>query len=515
MPAMTERKMVDRHKKPMAATGFGYGFAILQNPSWTLDQVLLATGGRLMSGGEVRNALLLKRGLARMQGATGHISFRSISTDSRTITPGDIFLALSGETFDGLDFVAQAMSRGAAGLIVERPVEPRPSVPVVMVEDSLRALGDLAAYRRNLMKKLKVVAITGSSGKTTVKEMTASILGLCGKTLKTQGNFNNLVGLPLSLLPVNYHHDFAVLEMGMNTPGEIARLTEIADPDVACINNIQPAHLAGLGSVAGVARAKGELFAGCRGSAILVVNLEDPLVRKMVRGCRKEMVGFGFRQGAAVRATRIHALGQAGTAFTLEVAGQRLRVRLRSLGRHNVLNALAAAAMAHAVGTSPHLIVAGLEAFAPGDNRFALRPLACGLQVINDSYNANPSSMAAALATVSMIRKKARTVAVLGDMLELGEFSKQAHAELGTMVAEQGFDYLCAVGDYAGAMVAAARTAGMTVQSAQEFKGKDKAAAFIKGLLKAGKLHRDDLVLVKGSRGMRMEHVIAALEEEA
>lgn len=515
MQAMTERKTADRHKKPMAATGFGYGFSTLQNPSWTLDQVLLATGGRLAPGGELRNTLLLKAGPGTMSGTNGHISFRSISTDSRTISPGDIFLALSGETFDGLDFVAQAMSRGAAGLIVERPVEPRPAVPVVIVADSLRALGDLAAYRRNLMKKLKVVAITGSSGKTTVKEMTASILGLCGRTLKTQGNFNNLVGLPLSLLPVNYHHDFAVLEMGMNVPGEIWRLTEIADPDVACINNIQPAHLAGLGTVAGVARAKGELFAGCRGSAILAVNLEDPLVRKLVRGSRKEMVRFGFRKEATVRATRITALGQVGTAFTLEVAGQKLRVRLRALGRHNVLNALAAAAMAHAVGASLHLIAAGLEAFAPGDNRFGLRPLARGLRVINDSYNANPSSMAAALATVAMIRKEARTVAVLGDMLELGEFSQQAHAELGAQVAQQGFDYLCALGQYAGAVVEAARKAGMRAKRAQEFKSKDEAAAFIKGLLQAGKLRRDDLVLVKGSRGMRMEQVIAALEEEA
>ncbi len=513
MQAMTERSRGDRHKKPMAATGFGYGFAILQNPSWTLDQVLLATGGRLLSGGVSRSDLLLKNGKGGKQGANDHPCFRSISTDSRTITPGDIFLALSGATYDGLDFVAQAMSRGAAGLIVERPLQLRVAVPVVMVADCLRALGDLAAYRRNLMKKLKVVAITGSSGKTTVKEMTASILGLCGKTLKTQGNFNNLVGLPLSLLPVNYHHDFAVLEMGMNVPGEIARLTEIADPDVACINNIQPAHLAGLGSVAGVARAKGELFAGCRSSATLAVNLEDLQVRKLVRGSRREMVGFGFRKGAAVRATRISPLGQAGTAFTLEIAGRRERVKLRSLGRHNVLNALAAAAMAHAAGASPHLIVAGLEAFTPGDNRFALRPLACGLRVINDSYNANPSSMAAALATVAGIRKGERTVAVLGDMLELGEFSAQAHAELGTLVAKEGFDYLCALGQYAETMVAAARKAGMTAEKAREFKTKDEAARFIRGLLVGGKLHRDDLVLVKGSRGMRMEQVIAGLEE--
>jgi len=500
-----ERYTVDRQKNSPASAGFGYGFATLQNPSWTLDQILLATGGRLLSGGALRGG---------SQAANGHGCFRSISTDSRTITPGDLFLALSGENYDGLSFAAQAVSRGAAGLIVSRPVEPLPPVPVVLVGDCLQALGDLAAYRRSMIKRVKVVAITGSSGKTTVKEMTASILGQCGKTIKTKGNFNNLVGLPLSLLPINYRHDFAVLEMGMNIPGEIARLTEIADPDVACITNIHPAHLAGLGSIQGVARAKGELFAGCRGSATLAVNLEDPLVRKMARGLRKKMVGFGFRREARVRGTRIMALGQQGVAFTLDLDGQKARVRLRAIGRHNVLNALAAAAMAYAAGADFGKIVSGLEAFAPGENRLGICLLPCGLQVINDSYNANPASMNAALATVAMLRKGERTVAVLGDMLELGDFSPKAHAELGAMVAAQGFDYLCALGEYAETMVIAARQAGMPARRARQFKAKDEAAAFITGLLESGKLKNGDLVLVKGSRGMRMEQVIAALNPQ-
>ncbi len=500
-----ERYTVERQKSPPVSAGFGYGFATLQNPSWTLDQILLATGGRLASVGIYRGVRQVGNGLG---------SFRSISTDSRTITPGDIFLALSGENFDGLSFAAQAVSRGAAGLIVDRAIEPLPPVPVIVVADSLRALGDLAAYRRSMIKKLKVVAITGSSGKTTVKEMTASILGRCGKTIKTQGNFNNLIGLPLSLLPVNYRHDFAVLEMGMNVPGEIERLTEIADPDVACITNIHPAHLAGLGSIQGVARAKGELFAGCRGSAILAVNLEDPLVRRMARGVRKKIVRFGFRREALVRATRITALGQGGLAFTLDLAGKKARVRLRAIGRHNVLNALAAAAMAFSAGADLGKIVAGLEAFSPGENRLGLCQIPCGLQVINDSYNANPASMNAALATVAMIRKGERTVAVLGDMLELGAFSREAHSELGAMVAAQGFDYLCALGEYAETMVIAARKAGMPAKNTRQFKAKDEAAAFITGLLKTGKLHSGDLVLVKGSRGMRMEQIIAALNPE-
>lgn len=472
--------------------GVGYGFAVSQNPSWTLEQILLASHGQLVapaSGG----------------------CFRSISTDSRTVRPGDIFLALSGDSFDGASFAAQAVNRGATGLIAGRLLEPCPPVPTVMVADTLRALGDLAHFRRCLMKTLTVVAVTGSSGKTTVKEMTASILGQCGNTLKTMGNFNNLVGLPLSLLPVNYHHQYAVMEMGMNVPGEIARLTEIARPDVACINNIQPAHLEGLGSIKGVAQAKGELFAGCPESAILAVNLEDPMVRKLAKGVRQKTIGFGFRKTAEVRATRIVARGQEGLAFTLEVGGARARVKISAIGRHNVLNSLAAAAMAHAAGAGMTQIVAGLEAFATGENRLGVRQLPGGLRVINDSYNANPSSMSAALATVAMIRHDEKTVAVLGDMLELGDFALSAHEALGAEVAKQGFDYLCAVGNYAGPMAAAARKSGMDADKAQKFGSKDEAAAWIKGLMAARQLGRGDLVLVKGSRGMRMEQVITAL----
>lgn len=472
--------------------GVGYGFAVSQNPSWTLEQILIASHGQLVTPAE-------------------GCCFRSISTDSRAVKPGDVFLALSGANFDGATFAAQAVSRGATGLIVDHFLDLPPRVPIVLVPDTLRALGDLAHYRRGLMKKLTVVAVTGSSGKTTVKEMTASILDRCGNTLKTMGNFNNLVGLPLSLLPVNYHHQFAVMEMGMNVPGEIARLTEIAGPDVACINNIQPAHLAGLGSIKGVALAKGELFAGCSESAILVVNLEDPLVRKLAKGVRQKTMSFGFRSGAEVRATRVAARGQEGLIFTLEVAGTRARVKLNVIGRHNVLNSLAAAAMAYAAGAGMEQIVAGLEAFATGENRLGVRQLPCGLRVIDDSYNANPSSMSAALATVAMICQDEKTVAVLGDMLELGDFSLSAHEILGAEVAQKGFGYLCAVGEYAGVVVAAARQAGMGEHNAREFASKDEAATFIRELMEEGQLRSGDLVLVKGSRGMRMEKVIAAL----
>jgi len=467
-------------------------------PAWQLRQLLLACGGRLLSGppAELADPAPL---------------FGRIVTDSRTLGPGDLFLALRGETFDGAAFAGQAVERGAAGLIVDRPLEPVPPIPVILVEDTLRALGDLAQARRQQMPGLKVAAITGSSGKTTTKEMTALILARCGQTIKTQGNFNNLIGLPLSLLPVGYGHRFAVLEMGMNAPGEIARLTEIADPDVACITNVHPAHLAGLGTIEGVARAKGELFASCRESATLIVNLDDPLIGDLAHGLKRKTVSFGWQEEAEVWASEVRACGLQGIAFSLHCEGSSAPVQLQALGRHNVTNALAAAACALSLGADLEAIVSGLEAFAPGENRLGLRRLPCGLQVINDSYNANPASMNAALAAVGLIRQGVRTVAVLGDMLELAEFSAPAHTALGRGVAEQGFDYLFAVGDYAQTVVQAARQAGMGDSHARCCQDKEEAAAALQGLLDSGHLQTNDLVLVKGSRGMRMEQVLAAL----
>ena len=461
---------------------------------WSLTRILAATGGRL--AGE----------------AAGRLVVGGIVTDSRKITPGDAFLALAGERFDGVDFADEAQRRGARLMIAERRPAPGLGLPVVVVPDSLRALGDLAAYRRRQMQGLTVVAVTGSSGKTTVKEMTAAILERRGETLKTQGNFNNLIGLPLSLLPVEPRHRFAVLEMGMNRPGEIARLAGIADPDAACINNVQPAHLEGLGSLEGVARAKGELFSGCRAGATLVLNLEDPWVRRLAKGLPNQRIGFGFRAAAEVRATRVRPLGREGLAFTLHLGGGTRRVRLGVIGRHNVLNALAAASLALAAGAEVEEIVAGLEAFRPGENRLGHRRLASGLVVINDSYNANPGSMAAALRSVAEIRGAGRLLAVLGDMLELGAASRAAHRAIGQEAARLGFDFLLALGDQAPALVEAAWEAGMSREAAQVCAGKAEAAARIAGLLAAGRLAPGDLVLIKGSRGMRMEEVLAALE---
>jgi UDP-N-acetylmuramoyl-tripeptide--D-alanyl-D-alanine ligase len=475
----------------VVTAGFGYGFATQQNPSWNLDKILLATGGRLAAG-------------------ASHASFRSISTDSRTVKPGDMFLALSGVNYDGASFVDAALKKGAIGIVINKPLAGL-SIPVVVVADTLTALGDLAAYRRAWIRGLKVLAVTGSSGKTTVKDMAASILSGHGKVIKTNKNFNNLIGLPLSVLPVSYHHDFAVLEMGMNAPGEIARLTEIADPDVACINNIHPAHLAGLGDVAGVARAKGELFANCRSSSTLVANIDDPMVRRLARKCKQKMITFGRRKEAAVRATHIHNNGVSGSSFTLHIDAKKIRVRLNALGEHNVLNSLAAAAMTWAVGEDIAQIAAGLETFTPADKRLQCIQLRNGLRVVNDSYNANPASMRAALTAVQKLGKGEQRIAVLGDMLELGDFSIEAHTQIGEATASLGFDFLLAVGDYAKTMVAAARKAGMENDRAVPFSNKKDLSAFLEERLAADSIVSGDLLLLKGSRGMQMEKILEYL----
>ncbi|MBU0483533.1 MAG: UDP-N-acetylmuramoyl-tripeptide--D-alanyl-D-alanine ligase [Proteobacteria bacterium] len=475
------------------SAGFGYGFATAQNPVWTLDQVLLATGGRIVCG--------------RYQAG-----FRSISTDSRAIEAGDLFLALEGERYDALAFVEDVVNKGAAGVIVARIPEVLPSVPVILVDNTLKALGDLAAYRRSLMRNLKVMAITGSSGKTTVKEMVSTILETKMNVLKTRGNFNNLVGLPLSLLPVDYRHDVAVLEMGMNLPGEIARLTEIADPDIACINNIQGAHLQGLDDIEGVARAKGELFAGIKSWGKLVVNLDDQRVRRLVRKSPQEIISFGRNQKAFIRATHVKSLGAEGMVFTLHIGGNRARLKVKCFGQHNVLNSLAAAAMATCMRMNIDEIAHGLSAFTPYDKRMQVQKMAGGMMVVNDSYNANPASMLAALETLQDLRRGRKSVVILGDMLELGRESVAAHRFVGETVARLKCDYLFALGSFANNVTEAARKSGMVPRQARSFDGKSEIIDELNGLIKAGKITKGDWILVKGSRGMKMEDIIADLE---
>jgi murE/murF fusion protein len=477
---------------------------------WNERHLLAATGGLVQAGSQ-------------------QVVLRQVSTDTRTLVAGDIFVALGGETFDGHQYIDTAVERGAAAVIAERmPATFRDNVLYIQVNDSLRALGALAAHRRRLLgDAVKVAAITGSSGKTTVKEMVAAIFAEALKEthtgidplLKTKGNFNNLVGLPLTLLPLAAGHRLAMVEMGMNVPGEIARLTAIADPDIGCINNVHPAHLQGLGSVAGVAAAKGELFAGMRPEAIRVVNCDDPQVRAQARKAGGAQIGFavtpaGRRYQPLIRATRQENLGERGMRFTLHIGPWQRRLTVSVYGSHNVSNCVAAAAIAHAAEIGSEVIVRGLEGYVPTvDKRLAISQLPGGLKVVNDAYNANPASMAAGLRTAAAFGTKGRHVAALGDMLELGETTADLHAGIGTLAASLGYDRLLVTGAQASHVARAALAGGMRPEDVQIFPNPRAMADDLCRLLADGSLGRGDWLLVKGSRGMRMEQLLDELEK--
>lgn len=472
---------------------------------WTVDHLLRATSGTL-----------------KQQGTT--VLLGEISTDTRSLQVGDVFLALKGENFNGHDFAAEAIKKGAAALIISQSLPDSESrVSVVRVNDTLRALGELAGYRRQaLAPQLLVIGITGSSGKTTVKEMTAAIFEAQYEqvqppaVLKTQGNLNNLIGLPLSLLRSDAGHRAAVMEMGMNRPGEIKRLAEIAQPDIGCITNVQAAHLEGLGSIEGVARAKGELFASMSGKGIRVVNYDDRHTISLGEYYGNTVIGFavtpaGRRHKPTVRATRINSKGAAGMRFTLHINNWRKRITVPATGVHNVANCAAAAAIATAAGIDPEVIARGLTGYSSGDKRLQISALPGGIHVLNDSYNANPSSMEAALRTVCGFGRSCRRIAVLGDMLELGDAAAGAHRNIGALVAELGFDFLGVTGNFAGEVAGAARQAGMNRNRIMQAASTREMAHWIAGLIAGSKLEAGDWLLVKGSRGMRMETVLEHL----
>jgi UDP-N-acetylmuramoyl-tripeptide--D-alanyl-D-alanine ligase len=429
-----------------------------------------------------------------------------VSTDSRLVSPGELFIPLRGERFDGHDFIEAVAAMGVRVCLGERAWTAQHGVPTgttcVMVPDTLRALGDLAAFHRRRFS-MPMVAVTGSNGKTTTKEMLASILAATGPGLKTGGNLNNLIGLPLTLLRLAGQERWAVLEMGMSEPGEIDRLAEIARPDVGVITNAFPAHLETMGSVAAVARAKGELFMRLGAGGWAVYNADDRLITACPSPQGVLRLGFGLVAGD-VSAAEIRPAGRQGIVFIIRLPAGEVPVRLKAFGLHNVANALAAAAAATALGLAPDLIRTGLEAFTPYDKRFNLEEVA-GIVLIDDSYNANPASVEAALRTVAEISEECRSIAVLGDMLELGPGSEEAHRTVG-MLAASCVERLYLMGAMAGAMAAGAREGGLPADSVIVAQNHDEILADLRGSIAPG-----DYVLVKGSRGMQMEVVAAGI----
>jgi len=481
--------------------------------------------------------------------AVARMRFESVCTDSRRAAPGSLFVALRGIHHDGHAFADAALRAGASAVLVEHVPAGVDPVRAMVVPDTLRALGDLAAHTRRRWGG-RVAAITGSNGKTTTKEMVAAICEAhCREfkgsrvhgfkqarsargsraaseppnprtgepsVLKTHANENNLIGLPLTLLRLVGDEAIAVLEMGMNVPGEIARLTAIAAPDIGLITNIGPAHLEGLGTIAGVAAAKHELFAGIRPDAAIAVNMEDEWVVRGAARFHGRRIEFGH--GREVHASRIDDGGFDGIAFTLHIGARSARVRLQMAGRHNVHNALGAAAVAHGLDIPLPTIAAGLEAAEPPKMRMQVVRLANGVILVNDAYNANPASTEAALDAIG--RSPGRAIAVLGEMRELGSQSASLHRRVGAYAATCGVRWLLAVGPQAEEIAAGARAAGTDLEVTVCDDAADAAA------LLAARWQRGDAILIKGSRGpddedgvrrygARMAEVAARLEAAA
>ncbi|MBI2962700.1 MAG: UDP-N-acetylmuramoyl-tripeptide--D-alanyl-D-alanine ligase [Deltaproteobacteria bacterium] len=451
--------------------------------SWTLPRILAATGGELARWGAG--------------------PFSGFSTDSRQARPGEVFVALVGPRFDGNEFVAAALARGAAAAIVSRDFGLAPGDAAwIRVGDGLRALGELAAARRRELP-VRVVGVTGSNGKTTTKEMIAAVLAAGGrKVAKSAGTENNLVGLPQTLLRLEGDEDFAVLEMGMNHAGEIWRLAEIARPDVGVITNVVAAHLEGLGSLANVAAAKQELALALRPGATLVVNGADPRLRDIAERFAGPKILAGG--GGTIEAVSVEASAE-GQRVEIDVAGSRVRVDLRVRGAHNVQNALLAVAVGRAFGLGADAIAAALAAFQPPAMRLELVLLPSGARILNDAYNANPASVEAALAVLAA-EPGGRRIAVLGDMCELGADEARYHREVGAAAARARVDRLVAVGRHAAEVAAGAISGGLAADRVDRCGTAEEAAELL-----GPRLAGDDVVLVKGSRAAKMEAVIERL----
>jgi UDP-N-acetylmuramoyl-tripeptide--D-alanyl-D-alanine ligase len=444
-------------------------------------------------------------------GGDPQTTFAGVSTDSRTIQPGQLFVALAGDRFDGHRFCRAAAENGAAGAMVQTDRVTGDDWPSelarIEVADTLRALGDLAGLVR-IEFTGQVAAVTGSNGKTTTKEMLARMLARRRTVLKTEGNLNNLIGLPLTLLRLADKHQAAVVEMGMDRPGEIARLTEIAGPTLGLITNVGPAHLKRLGSVEAVAAAKGELFAGLSPIATAVVNADDSLVTAQAGRFDGEKLTFGFASGADVRIQGLVTTIE-GSTFELVYGRDSRLVRLALVGTHNAANALAAAAAAIALGESLADIVAALADFRPLAGRQNFVRLAGGTTLIDDTYNANPASMAAALRTLAAVRGEGRGLCALGDMLDLGENSAPAHRRIGRLIGALDLGPVFLLGQWADEVAAGAREAGLNSAGARRYDGHDQLAEALGQEMKP-----TDTVLVKGSRGAAMDKVVTALMEE-
>lgn len=426
--------------------------------------------------------------------------FQSVSTDSRHIDEGQLFVALRGDRFDAHEFLPEVAAR-VSGMVVERPVKDI-NVPQWVVPDTTVALGHIAQINRKSFLG-PVVAITGSSGKTTVKEMVATILGESGPVLATKGNLNNHIGVPLTLLGLSARHRCAVIEMGASAIGEIGYLCGLARPDVVLVNNVSPAHVAGFGSIENIAKAKGEIYQGVSAEGVAIINLDECYTEQWRASTGARVLTFSMIDPQADFTAKSPAVGESGCyEFVLVTPVGEAAIRLGLSGEHNVANALAAAACAHAAGAELGVIAAGLNKLQQVPGRLNLEILSSGATLIDDSYNANPGSVKAAINT--LMNFNGRRILVLGDMGELGDDEVQLHADVGGYAAGKGVDILLAVGPLG---LNAVHEFGA---NGKHFDSKEQLSEY---LIDEVRMESDTVVLVKGSRFMAMEDVVRLIKE--
>ena len=436
---------------------------------------------------------------------SGDASFSAVSIDTRTLQPGDLFVALKGPNFNGNEFVARATEQKASAVVVSEDVET--TLPMLKVDDTRKALGLIGNLNRSLASAC-VIALTGSQGKTSVKEMTASILGECGNVMMTQGNLNNDLGVPLSLSRIVEDNDFSVIEMGANGPGEIAYMVGLAQPRIGHITCIAGTHLEGFGDLDGVARAKGEIWQGIEEDGIAIVNLDDAYAPQFIEQINQQagnrtvvtVSGHG-KPDADYRASNIEMKALEGIRFVLESQRGNAEISLTVPGHHNVSNALAAAAMAMSAGAELQHIKAGLEKYTPVKGRMCMVKGVSGSTVIDDTYNASPSSFRAAIDVLT--NSSGKTIVVMGDMAELGAEEESSHREVGAYAREQGVEVFIAVGELSRMAVQAYGEGGVFLENRDGFL-----------TLIAPLLDESTTVLVKGSRSQSMEELVAQIKEE-
>jgi UDP-N-acetylmuramoyl-tripeptide--D-alanyl-D-alanine ligase len=462
-----------------------------REPALTIGEIIAATGGQLVRGQSDRFC-------------------QGVSTDTRTLSPGNLFIALVGDRFDGHAFIPAAVEGGAIGIVLQKGRDADISldanaVSLIAVDDTMRALGDIAHFWR-IRFSIPVIAVTGSSGKTTTKEMIAVIFSQRKTVLKNRGNFNNLIGLPLTLLEMNAGHNVAVVEMGTNQPGEIARLTDIARPTVGVITNVGSAHLEGLKTLDGVREEKGALFTSMNADGIAAINVDDEAVIRAAKKWKGKTITFGLIHDAFVSATAIREKGEKGVTFTLTIGEGSGEVTMPVLGKHNIYNALAAAACSHACGIGCDDICRGLAAFRQVRGRMELFSLRNGAFLIDDTYNANPSSVREALKTLRDLAGTRDSTLIFGDMLELGDQAEEIHEDIGMVIADTGVGSIILRGKYSHAVAAGAQKKGFVKERIFFFDDSDAVADHMARSIREG-----EWILVKGSRGMHMEAITAAI----